>query len=77
MFNAPSSIRNLEQIHSLKSSEVAVLSQAIDASSVLFRTGRANYIAVLMTQKSTLASRIDLVSTRQRQYNSIINLYKA
>ena len=77
VYNEIVTIKNLEKIHQLKSNEVAVLSEAIDASAVLFRTGRANYVEVLMTQKGALQSKIELVNIKQRQFNALVNIYKA
>ncbi len=77
VYNEIVTIKNLEKIHQLKSNEVAVLSEAIDASAVLFKTGRANYVEVLMTQKGALQSKIELVNIKQRQFNALVNIYKA
>jgi NodT family efflux transporter outer membrane factor (OMF) lipoprotein len=77
VYNQMANINNLEKIVDLKVGEVADLSEAIDASSELFKTGRANYFEVLMTQKSSLEAKIELVNAKQRQYNAVINIYKA
>ncbi|MFO0323313.1 MAG: TolC family protein [Bacteroidota bacterium] len=75
--NELSNINNLENIHNLKTDEVRALTASIEISSDLFRSGRATYFEVLMTQKTALQSRIELIITKKRQYNATVNIYKA
>jgi NodT family efflux transporter outer membrane factor (OMF) lipoprotein len=77
VYNELAKIRNLEKVQEYKSNQVAALTQGIEASSVLFKTGRANYIEVLLTQQNSLNSKIELISVKQRQYNALVNIYKA
>lgn len=77
VYNELAKIRNLEKIQEYKSNQVTSLTQAIDASSVLFKTGRANYIEVLLAQQNSLNSKIELISVKQRQYSALVNIYKA
>jgi len=77
VYNELAKIRNLEKIQEYKSNQVTALSQAIDASSLLFKNGRANYIEVLLTQQNALDSKIELINVKQRQFNAFINIYKA
>lgn len=77
VYNELAKIRNLEKIHEYKSNQVISLTKAIDASSVLFKTGRANYIEVLLAQQNSLNSKIELISVKQRQYGAFVNIYKA
>jgi NodT family efflux transporter outer membrane factor (OMF) lipoprotein len=75
--NEISNIKNLEQIHDRKTKEVNALSQSIDISNDLFKSGRATYFEVLMIQSRSLQSKLELVHTKKRQYNATVNLYKA
>jgi NodT family efflux transporter outer membrane factor (OMF) lipoprotein len=75
--NELSNIKNLEQVYSLKTKEVSALTQSIDLSNDLFKSGRATYFEVLMTQKTALQSRLELVSVKKRQYNATVYIYKA
>jgi NodT family efflux transporter outer membrane factor (OMF) lipoprotein len=70
-------IRNLQERYELKSSEVDVLTSSIDTSSDLFRTGRASYLEVLITQQNALQSRLELIDVREQLYYSKVKLYKA
>jgi multidrug efflux system outer membrane protein len=75
--NELSGIKNLEQIYSRKTKEVEALTQSIDISNDLFKSGRATYFEVLMIQSRSLQSKLELVNTKKRQYNATINIYKA
>lgn len=75
--NEMSAMNNLEQIYELKSREADVLTTSIETSSDLFRSGRATYLEVLLTQQNALQTRLELISTRKRQYHTFINIYKA
>jgi NodT family efflux transporter outer membrane factor (OMF) lipoprotein len=71
------SIKNLDKIQTLKSNEVKALVASIDISNDLFKSGRATYFEILMTQRIALQSRIELVTIKRRQYNATVNIYKA
>jgi NodT family efflux transporter outer membrane factor (OMF) lipoprotein len=75
--NELSNIYNLEKIYNLKSKEVDVLITSIDISNDLFKSARANYLEVLMAQRDALESKLELAEAKKRQFNSIINIYKA
>jgi NodT family efflux transporter outer membrane factor (OMF) lipoprotein len=75
--NELSNIRNLENIYSLKTEEVSTLDSSISIATDLFKSGRATYFEVLMTQRSALESKLDLVTAKKRQYISTVNIYKA
>jgi outer membrane protein TolC len=75
--NELTNIKNLEQIQNRKTKEVESLTQSIDISNNLFKSGRASYFEVLMIQRRSLQSRLELVNTKKQQYNATINLYKA
>jgi multidrug efflux system outer membrane protein len=75
--NEVSNIKNLEQIHDRKTKEVEALTQSIAISNDLFKSGRATYFEVLMIQSRSLQSKLELVNTKKRQYNAIVNIYKA
>jgi NodT family efflux transporter outer membrane factor (OMF) lipoprotein len=74
--NQLAGIQNLEKMYALKSQEVDVLTESIETSTELFRTGRANYLEVLMTQRNALISKIELAEAKRRQFDSMINIYR-
>jgi outer membrane protein TolC len=77
VYNDIARMKNLEQMYDFKSREVNVLTKSIGTSSQLFQTGRANYLELLLTQRNALQSRLELVNVKKRQFNSVIDLYKA
>jgi outer membrane protein, multidrug efflux system len=77
VYNQMNNISNLEKIYTLKNNEVAVLSNGIETASELYLTGRATYLEIVITRKNALQSRLELIEIKRRQYNSVINIYKA
>ncbi len=75
--NEISNIKNLENMYKLKTEEVSTLENSISIATDLFKSGRASYFEVLMTQRSALESKLDLVTAKKRQYNASVNIYKA
>lgn len=75
--NQLSGISNLEKSYDLKSKEVDALTKSIDISNDLFRSARADYLEVLMTQRDALSSKLELVETKKEQLNAAVNVYRA
>jgi len=75
--NQLSNIENLTKSYDTKSQEVQKLIESINISNNLFRSARADYMEVLLTQRDALESRFDLVETKMRQINAMINIYHA
>jgi len=75
--NQLSNINNMEQMYNLKNKEVEALTKSIDISNDLFKSAKADYLEVLMTQRDALESKLELIETKKRQFNSVINIYKA
>ncbi|HEY9048450.1 MAG TPA: TolC family protein [Ohtaekwangia sp.] len=75
--NQLSNISNLENSYNLKTKQVEALTQSIDISTRLFKSARADYMEVLLTQRDALESRFDLVETKMQQLNAVVNVYRA
>ena len=75
--NELSNINNLQQVYDQKAKEVETLTKAITISNDLFKSARATYLEVLMTQREALESKLELVDAKKRQFNSVTNMYKA
>ncbi len=75
--NEMSNINNLNKLYNFKLKEVETLSKSIDISGELFKSARANYLEVLMTQRDALEAKLELVDAKKRQYNAVTNIYKA
>ncbi|WP_276133124.1 TolC family protein [Polluticoccus soli] len=70
-------INNLGKSYDLKAGQVQALTQSISISNDLFKSARADYMEVLLTQRDALESRFELVETKKRQLNAMVNIYQA
>lgn len=75
--NQLSNISNLEKSYDLKTKQVEALTQSIDISTGLFKSARADYMEVLLTQRDALESRFELIETKQQQLKAMVSLYRA
>jgi multidrug efflux system outer membrane protein len=75
--NQLSMIANLGRSYDLKSRQVQALTESIDVANVLFRSARADYMEVLLTQREALESRFELIETKKQQMNAVVNIYQA
>lgn len=75
--NEMSNINHLQQAYDQKAKAVDALTKAIDISNDLFKSGKANYFEVLMTQREALDSKLELIEARKNQFNAVTNIYKA
>lgn len=75
--NQLSNIQNLENSYAMKNNQVDALTKSTDISLKLFKAARADYMEVLLTQRDVLESRMELVETRMKQMNAVVNTYRA
>ena len=75
--NQLSNISNLENSFDLKEQQVQALTESINISNDLFRSARADYMEVLLTQRDALESRFELVETKMQQMHAMVNIYRA
>ncbi|QDH77931.1 efflux transporter outer membrane subunit [Echinicola soli] len=75
--NQLAKIKNLEKSYGLKEKEVQVLTTSINIAGDLFKSARADYMEVLLTQRDALESKFDLVETKMQQMNAFVNMYQA
>jgi outer membrane protein, multidrug efflux system len=75
--NQLANIGNLEKSYDLKTQQVQALVQSIDISTNLFRSARADYMEVLLTQRDALESKFELTETKRQQMNAMVNIYRA
>ena len=71
-----SNIDNLQKSYALKSQEVDALTKSIDISNDLFKSSRADYLEVLMTQRDALSSKLELIETKKKQLNAVTSIYQ-
>ena len=53
------------------------LVKSVDISNDLFKSARADYLEVLLTQRDALESKLELIETKLHQFNSVTNIYRA
>jgi outer membrane protein TolC len=75
--NQLSRITNLGKSYELKAKEVEALNESITISNNLFKSARADYMEVLMTQRDALESRFELIETKKEQLTAWVNVYQA
>ncbi|MFT6815492.1 MAG: multidrug efflux system outer membrane protein [Sphingobacteriales bacterium] len=75
--NQLAKVNNLESSYNLKAQEVQALNKSVDISNSLFRSARADYIEVLLTQREALEAKFELVETKKQQMNAMVDIYQA
>lgn len=75
--NQLSSLNNLEKSYDLKSKQVTALTQSINISNDLFKSARADYLEVLMTQRDAMEAKLELIETKKQQLNALVKIYQA
>lgn len=75
--NQFSNINNLYNSYETKWKEVNMLNQSISISNSLFTSARADYMEVLLTQRESLESRMELIEIKSSQMKAKVNLYRA
>lgn len=75
--NQVSNISNLKKSYERKEKQVQTLVESITVSTTLFRSARADYMEVLLTQRDALEARFELIETKMQQMNALVNIYQA
>lgn len=75
--NQLSNIQNMRNSFELRAQQVKALTESIDISTRLFKSARADYMEVLLTQRDALESRFELVETKRHQMMAMVNIYQA
>lgn len=70
-------LQNLQNLYELKIQETQALQAATQAALLLFRTGKANYLEVLLAQSNTLQTQIEQIETQKMRFQAVVQLYKA
>lgn len=74
--NEMSNIENLKNSYELKEQQVDALTNSIDITNKLFKSARADYMEVLLTQRDALESKIELVETKKNQLLARVSMYR-
>ena len=71
-----SKIDNVGKSYALKSKQVEALTQSINIANDLFKSARADYFEVLMTQRDALESKLELVETKKEQLAAVVTVFR-
>lgn len=77
VMNQLSSNQNYAQSFEIKAKQVDILNRSVDISESLFKSARADYTEVLLTQREALEAKMELTEIKKKQLNAVISLYKA
>lgn len=77
VINQLSNISNLKNSYDLKDKQVSALTESYNISTILFKSARADYMEVLLTQRDALEAKFELVETKMQQMKARVNMYKA
>lgn len=77
VLNQVSNIDNLKKSYDLKRKQVEALTQSIDISTILFKSARADYMEVLLTQRDALEAKFELIDIKKQQLSAKVNVYQA
>lgn len=69
-------IQNLSKNYALKNAEVDALTKATSIANDLFKSARADYLEVLMTQRDALSSKLELIETKKQQLTAVTSIYQ-
>lgn len=69
-------ISNLSKSYALKSQQVDALTKSIDISNDLFKSARADYFEVLMTQRDALDAKLELIENKKDQMIAVVGVYR-
>lgn len=75
--NELSNIHNLDSIYSLKKEQSEVMTNSVETASELFKSGRANYLEVLLAHQNSLTTRLEYLEVIKKQKIATIAIYKA
>lgn len=68
---------NFAKMYELKAKEADTLTASVEIANELFKSARADYLEVLLTQRDALDSKLELIETRLKQFNNITEIYRA
>lgn len=60
-----------------KEIEASTLKKSIETATDLFKTGRANYLDILLARQNALRANMELIDIKKEQFIARINFYRA
>jgi NodT family efflux transporter outer membrane factor (OMF) lipoprotein len=75
--NQLAAIDNLDRQYDRQEKQVEMLTQSIEISNTLYASARADYVEVLMTRRDSLEAQMELIDTKRRQLQAMVDVYQA
>lgn len=75
--NQMAKVNNSQKVYEYKVAEANALTASIDIANELFKSARADYLEVLMTQRDAMDARLEVVEAKEKQLNAVVNIYKS
>lgn len=75
--NQMNRLENFSKSYDTKAREADILAQSVNISNNLFRSARADYVEVLLTQREALEAKMQLTEIKLKQLAARVNMYKA
>ena len=75
--NQLAAVRNQSRRSQQFAQQVQTLKKAVEVSTVLYRSARAEYMEVLMTRRDALEAEIELIEARKAQLRALVKVYQA
>ncbi len=69
--------QNLQKTYGLQEQQVTKLAEAVEVSTVLFQSARADYMEVLLTRRDSLDAQLELIETKKRLLLAMVNIYQS
>lgn len=75
--NQMAKIENMQSVFKFKEAETNALLESIPIAHNLFKSARADYLEVLMTQRDAMDAKLELIEAKANQLNAVVDIYKS
>lgn len=74
--NQMAKIDNMQKMYDFKAKQTETLIQSVGIANELFKSSRADYLEVLMTQRDAMDAKLEQVEAKAQQLNAVVSIYK-
>jgi len=75
--NQMAKIENMQKVFGFKQKETNSLNESVGIANDLFKSSRADYLEVLMTQRDAMDAKLELIEAKANQLNAVVDIYKS
>ncbi len=75
--NQMSKIKNIQKVFDYKFKEKETLVQSVEIANELFKSSKADYLEVLLTQRDAMDAKMELIDVKAQQLNAVVDIYKS